>query len=86
MGVAAVVVIECVDSIPFLASSAIGFYAILAHWDVRKYAIVGIVPPPTDGQNARCQRSIFGIKRGHNHDRVDERKTKERRKKDEKMT
>ena len=42
-------VIERVDSIPFLALSAIGFYAILAHWDVRKYAIVGIVPPPTDG-------------------------------------
>ena len=31
-----------------LALLAIGFYAILAHWDVRKYAIVGIVPPPTD--------------------------------------
>ena len=41
-----------------------------------------IVPPPTDVKNARCQRSIFGIKRGHNHDQVDERKTKERRKKD----
>ena len=41
-----------------------------------------IVPPPTDVKNARCQRSIFGIKRGHNHDQVDERKTKKRRKND----
>ena len=50
--------------------------------NTRNYAIMGIVPPPTDVKNARCQRSIFGIKRGHNHDQVDERKTKERRKKD----
>ena len=41
-----------------------------------------IVPPPTDVKNARCQRSIFGIKRGRNRDQVDERKTK----KDEKKT
>ena len=57
-------VIERVDFIPFLALLTIGFYAILAHWDARKYAIEGneisyrciktsiiimIVPPPTDG-------------------------------------
>ena len=41
-----------------------------------------IVPPPTDVKNARCQRSIFGIKRGHNRDQVDERKAKKRRKND----
>ena len=39
-------------------------------------------PAAEDEENARCQRSIFGTKRRYNHDRVDERKAKERRKKD----
>lgn len=34
-------VIERVDSIPFLASSAIGFYAILAHWEYPKVCHCG---------------------------------------------
>lgn len=54
----------------------------MASNDSISYISILIVPPPTDGQNARCQRSIFGIKHGHNHDQVDERKTKERRKND----
>ena len=37
-------VIECVDSIPFLASSTIGFYAILAHWEHPKVCHCGYSP------------------------------------------
>lgn len=39
--------------------------------------------PAADGRKKRTMSAVdFGIKRGHNHDQVDERKTKERRKKD----
>ena len=41
--------------------------------------------PAADGRIKRTMSAVdFGIKRGHNHDQVDERKAKKRRKKDEK--
>lgn len=90
---AAVVVIERLDkpssNVSILLLFGIADHRILCHFGTLRCPkvchlsiIIMIVPPPTDGQNARCQRSIFGIKRRHNHDRVDERKTKKRRKND----
>ena len=69
-----------------LALLTIGFCAILAHWEHPKVCHCGY-GPAADGQIKRTMSAVdFGIKRGHNHDQVDERKTKERRKKDEKKT
>ena len=74
------------DFMPFWHIENTRKYAIkgdeISYRCIKTSIIIMIVPPPTDVKNARCQRSIFGIKRGHNHDQVDERKTKKRRKND----
>lgn len=74
------------DFMPFWHIENTRKYAIggeeISYRCIKTSIIIMIVPPPTDVKNARCQRSIFGIKRRHNHDQVDERKTKKRRKND----
>ena len=50
-------VIECVDSIPFLALPTIGFYAILAHWEHPKVCHCGYSP----AANGRIKRTMSAV-------------------------